>query len=225
MTLLELCDPLFQYICRFNRSARKGGHHDLAHVRAEIKALMADMRAKASQTPGLLAQYEKVRLPLIGFVDFVIKTSPLPSAGEWQEIAFEEKELSMDDKFWDLLDETLADRSPSADERLAVFYTCIGLGFTGFYQGQPEYLRKKMMECAGRIRGLIDTDQSARVCPEAYENVDLSNLVEPPSASLMGIGIVLLGLVLVLFIANAYLYHDSSKELTTALEKIVSTTK
>ena len=25
MTLLELCEPLFQYICRLNRSARKGG--------------------------------------------------------------------------------------------------------------------------------------------------------------------------------------------------------
>ena len=42
MTLLELCDPLFQYICRFNRSARKGGHHDLIQVRQEVKAMLAD---------------------------------------------------------------------------------------------------------------------------------------------------------------------------------------
>ena len=32
MTLLELSEPLFQYICRVNRSARKGGNYDLAQV-------------------------------------------------------------------------------------------------------------------------------------------------------------------------------------------------
>jgi type VI secretion system protein ImpK len=223
MTLLDLSEPLFQYICRFNRSARKGGHHDLAQVRAEVKATFAEMRTKANAQPGLAAQLEKVELPLIFFVDFMIKNSGLSSASEWQELAFERKELAGDEKFFDLLDETLADRGEQANERIAIFYTCMGLGFTGWYTGQREYLRKKMMECAGRIRGLIDTDQSARICPEAYENVDLSDLVEPPSASLVGIGIVLVGLALVLFIANVYLYRVSSQQLNDALNAIIAT--
>jgi type VI secretion system protein ImpK len=225
MTLLELCDPLFQYICRFNRSARKGGHHDLHQVRAEVKAMLGDMANKAKSQPGLLGQFEKVELVLMFFVDFMVKSSPLHNAQEWQELAFDRKELAGDEKFFDMLEETLADRSEPASERLSIYYTCMGLGFTGWYTGQPEYLRKKMLECSTRIRGLIDTDQSARICPESYEHVDTSNLVQPPSASVVGIGIALVGLVFVLFVANAYLYRSSSSELTKALDGIIEASK
>ncbi len=221
MTLLELCDPLFQYICRFNRSARKGGHHDLIQVRQEVKAMLAEMKGKAQSQPGMSGQFEKIDIVLMFFVDFMIKSSPISNAGDWQELAFERKELAGDEKFFDLLEETLADRTDQANERLSIFYTCMGLGFTGWYTGQPEYLRKKMLECSTRIRNLIDTDQSARICPESYEHVDTSDLVQPPSASLVGIGIALIGLIIVLFIANAYMYRSSSSELTKALDGIV----
>ena len=221
MTLLELCDPLFQYICRFNRSARKGGHHDLHQVRQEVKAMLGEMKGKAQSQPGMANQYEKIDIVLMFFVDFMIKSSPISNSGDWQELAFERKELAGDEKFFDLLEETLAERSDAASERLSIFYTCMGLGFTGWYTGQPEYLRKKMLECSTRIRGLIDTDQSSKICPESYENVDSSNLVQPPSASLVGIGIALVGLIIVLFVANAYMYHNSSAELTKALEGIL----
>ena len=220
MTLLELCDPLFQYICRFNRSARKGGHHDLHQVRQEVKAMLAEMKGKAQSQPGMSSQFEKIDIVLMFFVDFMIKSSPISNAGDWQELAFDRKELAGDEKFFDLLEETLGDRSDQANERLSIYYTCMGLGFTGWYTGQPEYLRKKMLECSTRIRSLIDSDQSSRICPESYENVDTSNLVQAPSASLVGIGIALVGLILVLLVANAYMYHNSSSELTKALEGI-----
>jgi type VI protein secretion system component VasF len=155
----------------------------------------------------------------------MIKSSAISNASDWQELAFERKELAGDEKFFDLLEETLGDRSDQANERLSIYYTCMGLGFTGWYTGQPEYLRKKMMECSTRIRSLIDTDQSAKICPESYENVNASNLVQPPSASLVGIGIALVGLIIVLFIANAYMYRSSSSELTKALEGIVNASK
>ena len=113
------------------------------------------------------------------------------------------------------------ERNEQSNERLTIFYTCMGLGFAGVYSGQPEFLRKKMLECSVRIRGLIDTDQSSKICPESYENVDSSNLVQPPSASLVGIAIALVGLIIVLFVANAYMYHNSSAELTKALEVII----
>jgi type VI secretion system protein ImpK len=221
MTLLELCDPLFQYICRFNRSARKGGHHDLLQVRQEVKAILGEMKGKAASQPGLSSQFEKIDIVLMFFVDFMIKSSAISNAGDWQELAFERKELAGDEKFFDLLEETLADRSDQANERLSIYYTCMGLGFTGWYTGQPEYLRKKMLECSTRIRNLIDTDQSSKICPESYEHVDTSDLVQPPSASLVGIGIALVGLIIVLFIANAYMYRNSSSELTKALDGII----
>jgi type VI protein secretion system component VasF len=224
MTLLELCDPLFQHVCRLNRSARKGAHPDLGQVRDGVKAVFAEMRAKAAGTPPLIAQYEKIEIVLIFFVDFMIKSSAMPNAGEWQEMAYERKELAGDEKFFDLLDETLADKSEAASERLAVFYTCVGLGFTGWYTGQPEYLRRKMLECSARIRQHIDADQLARICPESYEHVNTANLIEPPGSSLVGIGIALVGLVIVLFVANAYSYKSTSSKLTDSLKSIISST-
>ena len=52
----------------------------------------------------------------------------------------------MTKKFFDLLDETLNDPSDEATERLKIFYTCLGLGFSGWYAGQSEYLRGKMLD-------------------------------------------------------------------------------
>ena len=51
MTLLELCEPLFQYVCRLNRSARKGGSYEPTRVRAEIDALFEEAKAKAAASP------------------------------------------------------------------------------------------------------------------------------------------------------------------------------
>ena len=227
MKILDLCEPLFQYVCRLNRSARKGGDHDHQQVRAELKSILADIRAKASADPSLAPQFDRDRgrlyIVLLFFVDFMVRNSNLSFALDWVNLADEEREQAGDEKFFELLDETLADRSESATERLAVYYTCMGLGFSGWYQGQPEYLRKKMLECASRLRGVINADEANRICPEAYEYVNTANLIQPPSSSLVGIGLALCVLVVMLFVTNAYLYHRSSNELSRSLDRIVET--
>jgi len=220
MTLVELCEPLFQYICRLSRLARKGGHAGAEEVRAQIKAMLSEMRTKAGAVPGMAPQFDKIELVLIFFADSMIRESALPFAREWRDLAQERNELAGDEKFFDLLEETLADKSEAATERLAVFYTCLGLGFTGWYNGQPEYLRKKVSEILSRMRGRIDSDGSGRFCPEAYEHVNTSDLIEPPGRSLVGIAIALIGLAVVLFVANIVMYRGSSARLNQALTTI-----
>jgi type VI protein secretion system component VasF len=120
-----------------------------------------------------------------------------------------------------LIEETLADRSEQASDRLTVFYTCLGLGFTGWYNGQPEYLRKKMMEVAARLRGKgLDADAGTKLCPDAYENINTANLIEPPGRSLVGIAIALVALLIVLFVTNVQLYRSSAGELQTSLRDV-----
>lgn len=220
MTLLELCEPWFQYVCRLSRSARKGGRFEEAAVRADLLGLIDQMRSRAGGTGDLASQFEKVRLPLLFFADFMIKESELPFARAWRELARDEGEHAGDEKFFDFLDENLADKGPSANERLAVYYTCLGLGFTGFYTGQPEYLRKVMTEISSRIREKIDLSDSARICPEAYEGVNTADLIQPPGAKIVGIVIGFLGLVIVLFVTNVLLYQQNRSELGEALDTI-----
>jgi len=221
MTLLELCEPLFQYVARLSRSARMGYALEMSQVQSHIKRIFHDMQASVSASPDLARQYEKVELPLIFFVDFVIKESRLSFAGAWVELGRERNELAGDEKFFDLLDADLADPSQSATERLVIYYTCLGLGFTGIYTGQPENILRLVSEISSRISGLMDADQKSHVCPEAYENVDSRDFVAPPGAKLVGIGIALIGLLVVWSIAYLFLFMRTSSGVANAVDTIV----
>ncbi|CAG0996979.1 hypothetical protein PHYC_02626 [Phycisphaerales bacterium] len=217
-TLVEICEPLFQYVCRLNRLGRKGGRSDWGIVRSELKAIFAEMRQKAEQTPGLAGPYGEAEKVMVFFTDSMILNSKLPPG--WKPISHELGELGFEEKFWDLLEDALKDPGESATMRLAVFYVCIGLGFTGLYTGQPDYIRRKMLEISARMRGMIDADQAARICPDAYENVDTRNLTLPPNRSLTGLMIVLVVMVGVLIVAYVQLFRDASKHLTDSLQQI-----
>lgn len=221
MTLLELCEPFFQYVCRLSRLARSGCTLEMDQVRNEIKRIFEVMRAESLNNAGLTTQYEKIELPLLFFVDFVIKESKLTFAYDWYELGRERNELAGDEKFFDLLDENLVDSSDAATERLVIFYTCIGLGFTGVYAGQPESIQRLMSKISARISGMMDADEKSYICPEAYENVDDRDFVEPPSTKLVGIGITLIGLIIVWSIAYFCLLKWTLDDVTTSLDTII----
>ncbi|HIJ70391.1 MAG TPA: hypothetical protein HPP87_03405 [Planctomycetes bacterium] len=220
MTLLELCEPIFQYVCSLSRTAKTSNVLDTQQVRSKIKRTLDEMREKSTASHELADQYEKVELALIFFVDFMIKESKLNLTSEWVELASERNELAGDEKFFDLLDEELAGPGEDVAERLAIYYTCLGLGFTGVYIGQPESIRKLMLRISGRIAGMMDADEQAFICPEAYEGVDTRNLIEPPGTKLGGIAIALVGLVIVWFIACFCLFRWSSDEVAKAIKNI-----
>jgi type VI protein secretion system component VasF len=247
MTLLELTEPLFQYICRLNRIARRGpaaktadttfvsktpaGKAALARganlddvvARAEIKALLEDMMSKAATDLRLSQQARKIELPLIFFVDSMISESTLSFAAQWNQnrLAYERQELAGDEKFFDLLDETSKESGEDAAERLAIFYVCIGLGFTGIYFKQPEFLRKTMLSIAPRIRHLVENDQSAKICPEAYQGVDTRNLVQPPSSRMVMVGLVFACFTLAVLISYFVMYQQASKHLNSSIEEVL----
>jgi len=223
MRLVELCEPLFQYACRLNRSARKGVELSAEAVRADVKQILFDMRTRAMQEPSLASQYDAVEPALIYFIDQIIEQSDLPYAADWSRSRLQ-RELKQrndgDEHFFDLLDEALADKSDEAAERLAVFYTCLGLGFRGFYAGNPEFLRRKMAETSARLRHTMDTEPGATIVPDAYEHVDQSDLVQPPGRSLLGLLVVLVVSALVVAAGNAIVYYTNSADLARALDVV-----
>ena len=221
MTLLELCEPIFQYVCRLNRLARSGSTLEMDQVRNEIKKIFETIKTEALNHAELVSQYEKIELPLLFFVDFTIKESKLTFAYDWYEMGRERNELAGDEKFFDLLDENLADPSDAATERLVIFYTCIGLGFTGVYTGQSESIQRLMSKISARISGMIDADEKSYICPEAYENVDERDFVEPQSTRLVGIGITLIGLIIVWSIAYFCLLKWTLDDVSESLDTII----
>lgn len=208
-----------------NRLGRsRPGLLDYDELRSEIEQLFDTVRNSAESDPALRVQWQKLELPMIFFVDSMISESALAAAAAWNRnrLAYERKELAGDEKFFDLLDETLNDPGDEASQRLLVFYTCLGLGFTGWYAGQPEYIRGKMLEIGQRLKTAMDTDKSVRICPETYLNVDTRDLVEPPTSRLGGIAIVFAGLCLIVVMVEIYLFHAASLSLTDSLSAVGS---
>jgi type IV/VI secretion system ImpK/VasF family protein len=220
--LLELCEPLFQYVCALNRSGRKRVMRDAGQVRADLNAIFSKMKSESGSVPGLRDQFEKVELPLIFFVDSMIEQSQLAFAGSWKRMSHERKEMAGDEKFFELLEETLLENGEAANQRLAVFYTCIGLGFTGIYTGQPDELKRKMMSLGGRLRGIMEVDQESKICPDAYEKVDTRKLFLRSAPRLVGLVIVVVGIVAALIAAQVYLYRSSTSRLRDALDGIIA---
>lgn len=222
--LVDACEPLFQAVCRLNRMARKGTSLDYPTVRAELEGLFEKMRASVAGDVALSEQYRKVELGLMFFVDSMISESTLPFAGEWNRnrLGYGRNELAGDEKFFDLVDETLKENREGADERLAVYYTCLGLGFTGWYAGNPEYLRKKMLEIAPRVKAWVDTDDSGLLTPDTYSHTNLADLPLPVGSSLAPVLIVLGGLLLLVGAVNFYAFRSAAAELNRALDTIVA---
>jgi len=220
MKLMDLCEPVLQYVCRLNRSAKRGVDLEPNAVRADIEQLLADAERESNSDPHLSDQWSKVELPLIYFVDFMIKESSLSFAGDWRELAHERDKLAGDEEFFDLLEDTLKDTSEAGTDRLEVFYTCMGPGFTGFYATQPDQLKKKMMEVAARLRRRMDTEAAARIVPEAYDNVDTSDLIQPPARGLLGLAVALVVVAFVVIIGNGVLYATTSGDLRESLSAI-----
>ncbi len=190
-------------------------------VRSEIKRIFETMKSEALNSAELSDQYEKIELALVFFVDFMIKESKLTFAYDWYELGRERNELAGDEKFFDLLDENLADPSDAATKRLLIFYTCLGLGFTGVYTGQIENIQRLMSKISARISGMIDADEKSYICPEAYENVDDRDFVEPQSTKLVGIGIALIGLIIVWSIAYFCMSYWTLEAVDDSLNKII----
>jgi type VI secretion system protein ImpK len=208
-----------------SRIARKAGGEkmELNSLRATIQAHLESINKNAQANPLLALQVKKLEMPIIFFADSMIAESRLSCAAQWHQdrLAYKQNELAGDEKFFDFLDETLNDPSPEATERLVIYYVCLGIGFTGWYATQPEYLRKKMETIARRIAGTMEPDPAARICPEAYQYLDTRNLIEKPTIKIGAIAVIFLALSLVVLAVNFYLFKVGSVGFAQSLHEIL----
>ncbi|HEV2331453.1 MAG TPA: DotU family type IV/VI secretion system protein [Verrucomicrobiae bacterium] len=223
MKLLELYEGLFQYICRLNRAAKGQTHPDYSRVRSEIKGLFDDISRSSATDPALSNQVRQLEAPMIFFVDNMIATSRLNFASQWagKRLAAERNELAGDEGFFvDFLEKDLVNTSPEAAERLAVYYVCMGLGFSGMYQGQPEQIRRYMDQIFPRIRQWTDSERS-RITEQAYGCTDSRTLTEPPNDKIALLATAFVFLILCVMAICYGLYYKASADLTDSVNQII----
>ncbi|MDB6079534.1 MAG: hypothetical protein JWO82_3281, partial [Akkermansiaceae bacterium] len=123
ISLLEGLDPLFLFICQQHRIAREGKALSFQHVRDETVRLVEVIEDRCRRDPVLQQQFERVRDPLLWYVDYWFGSSGEFSTlrdpwnqnrmGEYPDDD-EEGSLAGDEAFYDKLEETL--KSDAQDE-------------------------------------------------------------------------------------------------------------
>lgn len=223
MNLLQLCEPVFLYICRVNRIYRNGGKLPLSEIQADIADLRETIQAALIQEDLQLNNaFNEIELSLIYFID-----SMLVSAGvqDWNNNRIAVKEFNRragDNEFFDLLAEVEADSGPEAEQKLAFYYCCIGLGYTGMYDENLDKLYEIMKRLEPRVRPFMDRDVLSRITPEAYSH-NLEIIVSPDTAPrYLGVLLLAVGTVAAISISVVYLYFDAFSGLSKAISRILS---
>lgn len=191
--LLEHLEPLFLFICQQHRIAResKGGTMSIDAVREGIRRRIDDIETAARQDPLLRQHLDKLKDPIFWYVDstFGSPENAFPFRQQWNDarmgVYTGDGNLAGDDAFFDELDKELQmnPADEAANERLAFYYTAIGLGFTGrYFKRSPEHraaLKALMDRIYPRITRYLDTDGSGKITPESYRFTDKRDFVAP----------------------------------------------
>ena len=222
MNLLELCEPTFLYICKVNRIYRNGGKLDLQKVQTDIADLRGEIQSKLIQEDSILnQQFESIELAYIYFIDSMLVAAGLTEWNDNRIAVTEFNRRAGDNEFFDLLYDTEAEVGDDADGKLAFYYSCIGLGFTGMYEDDPKHLHEIMQRLEPRVRVFMDRDVISRITPEAYSH-NLEMNVSPETAPrYLGLLFLSVGAILAIIISIFYLYFDAFSSLSKVLKKII----
>jgi type VI protein secretion system component VasF len=221
MNLLQLCEPTFLYVCKVNRIYRKGGKLDVATVKADVDDLRESIQAALVQEDSALnRQFEAIELSLVYFVDSMLVDAGLNEWNQCRVAVNEYNRRAGDNEFFDFLEDAEAETGEDADAKLAFYYCCLGLGYTGMYQDDLDRLHEIMRRLEPRVRPFMDRDVISRITPEAYKHN--MEIVVSPDAVPRYLGLLLLagGTVLAILISIIYLYFDAFSGLAQVLSKI-----
>ncbi|MDR0410281.1 MAG: DotU family type IV/VI secretion system protein [Spirochaetaceae bacterium] len=152
--LEKICNPLLLALCNYWQLACMDGQIELEPFREKIVSLLEDAKQEAALDETLAKEFSVIEKPLVFFIDYMVREGRFPFRAEWQILARSYNELSGDEKFFDLLEDTLnhPDEKNSAD----LFFLMLGLGFDGVHRRNPAYIQHCMMACNKRAIGEFD---------------------------------------------------------------------
>jgi type VI protein secretion system component VasF len=158
--LERICNSIFVCICNYWQLADLGGAPERETFQHDIIECLENARAEAAKDPLLDREFRWIERPLIFFIDYMVKEGKFLFRDEWRELARNYNELSGDEKFFDLLGETL--NYPDTQNAAALFYIMLGLGFDGVYRSDREHVRRCMELCAAKAKGYGQFDLSTQ---------------------------------------------------------------
>ena len=218
--LVEFCNPVFRQIIEWGRVGADEKSVDPVEARSVLVSMLDRMRLDSRQNPQLGQQFLQVELPLLFFIDFIMH-DVIETGGSWQEMAFERNELAGDEKFFDLLEQTLGNPTDPATERIGVFYQCMALGFTGTFEPNSPDLYRLFRRCALRLGLAPEIVESGQLTPEAYENLDLVTRHRPfDPRKWRRAALIAAGLLIAVHITNLWIFNHETGDVLRQIDRI-----
>lgn len=249
MRLIDLCDPIFELVCRVNRIGRRKGELTYADLRSDVVGVFLNTVALAKEEGELENKFKLVQKPLIYFVDSMIAESGIGCAAEWDanrlahykkeeegsEITGQEKDFrdylesvfgengdyGGDQAFFEHSDKALVDGDIDV---IMVFYCCLGLGFEGFYSVMPrgkEKLRDELGKFAAKLKeASVNLDLQQKVTPDAYQYTDRTNLTVTAAPAMWGFVAVAVALAVFVVVVSGVIYNQVSSDLRESVKRV-----
>jgi type IV/VI secretion system ImpK/VasF family protein len=195
--LQDACASVFLFLATFRRNA-KTSQQEIAELRAGLERELARVQEACAADHDLAPLWERVRYALVTTADQVILSSPWPSRAGWS-MQLQEAEVygtrEGGKRFFQLVEQTLADTSHEGPLLSQVLFHCMGLGFQGELRAdraELQRIRQRLFEKAQLPGRMVE-----QLTPDAYgRNSDKSTLKLPT----VGIfRLVLVGLAAVAF--------------------------
>lgn len=232
--LLEHLQPMFLYVCEQHRLAKEGDKTAISYetVKQTVLEKIAAVDHAAKSDPVLRQHLDKLKEPILWYLDctFGSPDNAFPFRQKWNDQRLadygEDGNLSGDDAFFDELNKELENdpRDESSNERLAFYYTALGLGFTGrFFKRNPDHrreLKAYMQRLYPRVAKYVDTDASGKITPESYRFTDKRDFVAPSRERPMIFFAAFLLLFGSLLFGYIYWYMEKTAPLREAIERL-----
>jgi type VI protein secretion system component VasF len=152
--LEKLCNPLLLAICNYWQLACMGSQVELEPFRKNMVSLLEETKRIAALDETLAKEFSVIEKPLVFFIDYMVREGRFSFRNDWQILARSYNELSGDEKFFDLLEDTL--NYPDAKNSAALFFVMLGLGFDGVHRKNRAYIQHCMTVCAQRTAAEFD---------------------------------------------------------------------
>jgi type VI protein secretion system component VasF len=152
--LEKICYPVFQRVCNYWQLSRVTNNVEMEKFQRDIIQVLAEAKTRAQRDPALTREYAWIEKPLVFFIDYMVKEGRFPFSREWRELSRNYNELSGDEKFFDLLSQTM--EYPNYRNSFVLFYIMLGLGFDGAYRFNQKYIQQCMRLCMEKARAAYD---------------------------------------------------------------------
>lgn len=227
--LLEHLQPLFLYVCEQHRLAKARVLTAGAHgsVRRAIDDHLADLERAALSDPTLPQHLKPLRQPIRWFIDdiFATRENSFPFWQDWTDNRLEPNQVGGEQFFKELDRELEIDpRDDVVNERLAFYYTALGLGFMGcFFRPTTDHRRElteRMDALYPRVAKYLDSDGSGRITPEAYKSTKTQDFVVLVRKNPMLLLVAFLLMLMALALGYLHWYQEAASDLENAVNSV-----